>query len=36
LLGTRGTLCPISAKCHSRHRSAFKVSQILVVSLCLE
>jgi hypothetical protein len=36
LLGTRGTLCPISAKCHSRHRALFKVGQILVAGLCLE
>jgi hypothetical protein len=27
LLGTRGTLCPISAKCHSRHRGLLKVRQ---------
>jgi hypothetical protein len=36
LVGTRGTLCPIGAKCHSRHRDAFKDREILVTSLCLE
>jgi hypothetical protein len=23
-VGTRGTLCPIGAKCHSRHRAQLK------------
>jgi predicted phage tail protein len=36
LVGTRGTLCPMGAKCHSRHRDSFKVRQFLVASLCLE
>jgi predicted phage tail protein len=43
LLGTRGTLCPISAKCHSRHRGLLKVGKskaklgkFLVAGLCLE
>jgi predicted phage tail protein len=36
LIGTRGTLCPMGAKCHSRHRDSFKVRQFLVAGLCLE